>query len=256
MPRAEIEAALLAKLDAEEPGSPKPSAVRKVAEPTPVPKAAEVLKPTGAEKEQPSVTPSAESPPVPSVPLGAEAAAESGTTSPASAETEHAAIKRQISRQAEALGYYVVEEEFVPGSLGRADLVLRRGKRAVVCEVSVTTNAEDEIGYLNKCLAGGYPQVVLVATSTRKLADIERRFRKTAAADGLAKVSFRQPADLIEQLRAWAATDPRDMAAEKAVPHKQPINLESSQMTDAERGARERAMLAGLAQAMKAPPPG
>ena len=46
------------------------------------------------------------------------------------------------------------------------------------------------------------------------------------------------------------------MAAEKAVPHKQPINLESSQMTDNERGERERAMLAALAQAMKAPPPG
>jgi len=46
-----------------------------------------------------------------------------------------------------------------------------------------------------------------------------------------------------------SAIDPRDMAAEKAVPHKQPINLESSQMTDS-----ERAMLAGMAQAMKAPP--
>ena len=120
----------------------------------------------------------------------------------------------------------------------------------------MTTNAEDEIGNLTKCLAGGYPQVVLVATSARKLANIERRFRKTAAADDSSKVSFCLPADLIDQLRAWAATDPRDLAAEKALRRKQPINLDSSTMTEAGRNVREREMLAGLAQAMKEKPPG
>ncbi len=239
-PRAEIEALLRRQFESEEAEPPKPAVVRKVAEATPVPSAAEVPKTTVSEAEAGK--------------LPDEGTAEAGPPSTDALGTEHSAIKRQITQHAEALGYHVTAEEFVADTLGRADLVLRRGKRVVACEVSVTTNAEDEIGNLTKCLSGDYSQVVLVATSTRKLANIERRFRKTATAEGLAKVVFCLPADLVEQLRTWAANDPRDLATQKTFPHKQSINLVSSKMTDAERGERERAMLASLQQALNAPP--
>ena len=113
----------MAKLDAEEPESPKPSAVRKVAEPTPVPKAAEVLKPTGAKKEQPSVTPSAESPPVPSVPLEAETAAESGITSPGTVKAVPVIIGAEVPTFLQAvnqMAHQVQIQDDLIGLLGQA----------------------------------------------------------------------------------------------------------------------------------------
>lgn len=241
-PRSELEAAEHLQYQTEEPEPPQPAVVRKVAETPPVPKPTEV--------------PKVEVPPAtePPKPLATEPVTAPGKISQDSLETEHTAIKRHITHHAEALGYHVAAEEFVADTLGRADLVLRRGKRVVACEVSVTTNAEDELGNLTKCLSGGYSQVVLVATSPRKLANIERRFRKTARAEDLAKVVFSLPADLVEQLRKWAASDPRDLAAEKSFPPKQSINLGSSKMTQAERTERERVHLASLEQALKPPP--
>ena len=253
-PRSEIEAALRAKLDAEEPESPRPASVPKAAEPPPVPKMAEVPKPTGSEKESPSVDPPAAPTPTTSANLGAAASEAAAAASQDSSETEHSAIKREITTQAEALGYAVTAEEFVPGTQGRADLVLRRGKRVIACEVSVTTDADDEIGNLTKCLAGGYPQIVLIATSARKLANIERRFKKTAAPDSLKRVAFSLPVDFVKQLRVWAESDPRDLRAESTTPQKQPINLGSSTLTEAERLKREQEMLERIRKAMKEPP--
>lgn len=254
-PRAEIEAALRKQFEVEESEPPKPVSMRHVAEPPPIPKATEVPKERVSEKEPPASAPPTQPSVAPSADTAAEVPGETFAAPRNPLETEHSSIKREITKQAEALGYVVADEEIVPGSLGRADLVLRRGKRVIACEVSVTTNAEDEIGNLTKCVAGGYPQVVLVASSARKLVNIEQKFRKAVASDNLTNVSFYQPAEFLAQLRAWAATDPRDMATEKTAPRKQRINLDASKMTDTERGDRERAMLARLQQAMKAPPP-
>ncbi len=244
-PRAEIEAALRQQFPPEEP--PQSAEARKDAEEfRAVPKASERIGKVPKMAESSGIVPQVAEAPKTSEP---------GADSKAALETEHSAIKRQITRHAEALGYHVAVEEFVADTLGRADLVLRRGKRVVAVEVSVTTNAGNEIGNLVKCLSGDFSQVVLVATSARKLANIERRFRSTAPAEGAAEVVFCLPADLLEQLRTWAAGDPRDLATEKAFPRKQPINLVAPRMTDAERTEREGAMLARLREAMKTPPP-
>ena len=87
---------------------------------------------------------------------------------------------------------------------------------------------------------------MLISTSAKKLANIERRFRKGAEPGSVAKVSFYLPADFVAKLRKWAATDPRDIESEKRVPRKQSINLDSSKMTPAKRSERERMMLAAL----------
>ncbi len=169
-------------------------------------------------------------------------------------ETKHSALRRQITAAAKALDYIVSIEEFVAGTQGRADLVLRRGRRIIACEITVTTDAEQEGSNITKYLNGLYPQVALISTSVKKLENIERRFRKGAESGRVAKVSFYLPADIIAELRKWAATDPRDLESEKRVPRKQSINLNSSKMTPAERSEREREMLAALAEDMKRKP--
>lgn len=168
---------------------------------------------------------------------------------------KHAALKRDLIIQAEGLGYLVTEEEPVPNSQGRADLVFRRGKRVIACEVSVETNADEEIRNLRKCLGGGFPLIVLLTTSRAKLANIEAKFRPQVTPDESARVLFFTPSGFVEKLAQWASIDtPEDIAASKLPQKRSDISM-SHDLTEAERQALERKMLEDLARAMKLNPP-
>ena len=166
--------------------------------------------------------------------------------------SKHKALKRQITVGAESLGYIVTEEEPVPGSQGRADLVLRRAERVIACEISVTTNAEEELSNITKCLSGGYPQIVLISTSERKLRNIEARMRETLTADDLARIHFQTPENLLDQLRAWAQGEPETAPGQPPQPRKRTILFTTPQMTESQRHEYEKQMLTAMAQQMKA----
>src|SRR6185295_1335396 len=86
----------------------------------------------------------------------------------------HLAIKERIADQAETLDYTVTLEESVLEGRGRVDVVLRRGKRIIACEVSFTNTVEYEVGNVQKCLEAGFRQVAVVCQKRSKLAQIER----------------------------------------------------------------------------------
>jgi hypothetical protein len=56
-------------------------------------------------------------------------------------------------------------------SLGSVDVALEKGGRRIACEVSVTTDAEHELGNVQKCLAAGFETVILVR-QTRKFSPL------------------------------------------------------------------------------------
>jgi len=63
-----------------------------------------------------------------------------------------------------------VEEPLPAG--GRVDVALRREGHSLACEISVTTAAEHEAGNVEKCLAAGFDEVILLSLHRGTLAKV------------------------------------------------------------------------------------
>ena len=243
-PRAEVEAALFRQLGLDQP-EPAPTSKTTASPqkarptgtpPTPAPKAPEA---------PPQPTPTALPKPAPD---GATVAEGSPTTGE---RREHEAIKGLIRRQAEALDFTVSVEEAVPGSQGRADMVLRRGRRVIACEISVTTNAAQEVGNLTKCLSGGFAQVAMICRQRSRLSRISDEVSAMVSPEEAARIGYFHPDEFLAKLFDWATEDPQGGADERSKPRKRMISLDAAQITDADRRQQEAEMLKRLAEAMK-----
>jgi hypothetical protein len=76
----------------------------------------------------------------------------------------HKYLQQLIKRWAEARGYSVIIEKPILDGLGSVDVALEKGSRAIACEVSVTTDTQHEIGNVQKCLAAGFQDVILISS--------------------------------------------------------------------------------------------
>lgn len=265
-PRADIEAALRNRLEVAE--RPKPAEVRKPAAETAQeaePKAPLSRPAKGDSQSAPPVL-SAEIPPKPEAlpptkvttsPPAPEVGSTPATAStpkpaaPVESDREHEAIKNGIRRQAEALDYTVALEEFVAGTQGRVDVVLRRGTRVIACEVSVTTTAEHEAANIAKCLRGDYGHVAAICTVRSKLAHLKELVNTSVSPEAAARVGYYRPEEFTERLVEWAKGDPAGAQAERGKPRKQKIHLGATPLTEEERKQREAQLLQGMAAAMK-----
>lgn len=70
---------------------------------------------------------------------------------------------------AEERGFRATIKETILGGDGRVDVSLVRGGRRVACEISVTTGKDWELGNIEKCLAAGYDEVVLILGNARQV---------------------------------------------------------------------------------------
>jgi hypothetical protein len=163
-------------------------------------------------------------------------------------------IKERIRIQAETLDYSVTFEEFVAGSQGRADVVLRRGHHSIACEITVTTPVEYEVANLTKCLKADFRHVAAISRNRKKLARIQQLLSETASSEQIARVGFYLPEEFISKLYDWAMEDPAGAALEKGKPRKRTIAFNTAQLTEGERRQREEEMLKSLAEAMKQTP--
>jgi len=251
-PRAEVQADLLRQMEAEdedeqEPQRPKPkttktpgSAVPRSPEPKPEPKGAEVPKQT-EEASGTKLEPVAEQPaePAPAPP------------SPERDERLHQSIKERIQVHAESLDYTVSIEEFVLDGTGRADVVLRRGKQSIACEISVTTTVEHEVGNVTKCLKAGFKRVAMICLNRKKAVRIKLGVEEAVSETDASRVGYYLTDEFLSVIQDWAEQDPEGAQTEKGKPRKKKIDLGASGMTEDERRQRENDMLKRITDAMK-----
>ena len=84
---------------------------------------------------------------------------------------EHQYLQELVKRWAEAKGYRATVEEPLPSG-GKVDVALRREGHALACEISVTSSVAQEIGNVEKCLAAGFDEVVLLALNRGTLGKV------------------------------------------------------------------------------------
>jgi len=84
---------------------------------------------------------------------------------------EHQYLQELVKRWGEAKGYRATVEEPLPSG-GKVDVALRREGHALACEISVTSSVAQEIGNVEKCLAAGFDEVVLLALNRGTLGKV------------------------------------------------------------------------------------
>ena len=85
---------------------------------------------------------------------------------------QHQYLQNLIKRMAEEKGYKAVIEQPTPDGLGRVDVGLERSGKKIACEFSVTTNSDQELSNIEKCLKAGYDKVVMCSPEKRSLEKI------------------------------------------------------------------------------------
>lgn len=153
-------------------------------------------------KESPPHPPPADSP-VPSVeqqpPLQTPSLAE--PPSLGRGGHQHKYLQQLIKRWAETNGYRATIEKQILDGLGSVDVALEKGERSIACEISVSTTPEHELGNIQKCLAAGFGDVVVLATEKKSLKKIAAAAKDLGQAE-IQRVRFLLPEELFSYLEA------------------------------------------------------
>jgi excisionase family DNA binding protein len=137
----------------------------------------------------------------------------------------HKYLQQLIQRWAEARGYVVVVEKQILDGLGSVDVTLEKGSRRIACEISVTTDAPHEVGNVQKCLAAGFEDVILISSEKKLLTSVRHALVAALSTAQYRQVKFLTPEEtfsFIESLEAKstptaAAPDPNDLMTAKEV---------------------------------------
>jgi hypothetical protein len=204
--------------------------------------------PKSAKLEPPPVTePISGSPPLAAIPPVSETPKDAEIPKPAESER---AVKDIIIPEAESLDYTVREEITIPGH-GRPDLILKRGKRSLVCEINATTRPETEADHIRLRMKAGFSHVAVVSLNRRSLKLIEEAYLQLGADADISKVGFYTPEEFKAQLFNWAADDAEGGTIERSQPHRRQDMPSSGHLTDEERRQRHKIELEKLTKALK-----
>ena len=163
--------------------------------------------------------------------------------------TEHEALKDEITVHAESLDYTVARETPIP-DYGRPDLILTRGKQSIACEISVTTHRTIEADHIRLRLKAGFTHVAVISQNRRKLPKIEASYLKLIPGASLDKVGFYSCDEFLSQLTTWAVDDPEGGALERAKPRKQNLGNKPPPENPVEQAEVQQALLADLQKMM------
>jgi hypothetical protein len=114
---------------------------------------------------------------------------------------EHQYLQELVKRWAEAKGYRATVEEPLPSG-GKVDVALRREGHTLACEISVTTGAEHETANVEKCLASGFDEVVLLSLHRGTLGKVRQAVEAKVPEKDRARLHFMSPEEFFTFLDA------------------------------------------------------
>jgi len=120
----------------------------------------------------------------------------------------HKYLQQLIKRWGENRGYLVTIEKPILDGLGSVDVALEKGSRLIACGVSVTTDAEHEVGNVQKCLAAGFEDVILISSEKKVLTAARQALVGALSTAQYKRLRFLSPEEafsFIESLEVQAA---------------------------------------------------
>lgn len=109
------------------------------------------------------------------------------------AQSTHRYIQALIKRMAEDRGFRAIIEEPTPDGSGRIDVGLEQNGKKIACEVSVTTDEEQEFHNIEKCLSAGYNKIIVCVPDRKKLDKIKTYATKKLSSSDQEKILYFEP---------------------------------------------------------------
>ena len=143
--------------------------------------------------------------------------------------SQHRYLQTLIKKTAEEKGYRAIVEEPTPDGLGKVDVSLKRGKKRIACEISLTSTGEQELSNIEKCLIAGYGKVILCSPEKKTLEKVKKLATQKLKECDLEKTLFFQPEELffyLEQQVAGEASKEERVKGYKVKVQYQPVKEE------------------------------
>lgn len=113
---------------------------------------------------------------------------------------QHKYLQHLIKTAAEERGFRALIEETISDGAGRVDVLLAKGKQRIACEISVTTGSEHELQNVEKCLAAGFNEVILVVPDERQRKAMRTFIVPNLEEKDAEKVAFLLPEEVLARL--------------------------------------------------------
>jgi hypothetical protein len=227
-PKAEVEALLAKQRQAPEPERPPTAKETDTEETQKIPTEPFTVKPERPIRKQPMPTPGEPQP------LG-------------KGGRQHKYLQDIVKRLAEDKGFRATIEKPVLGGKGSVDVALEKNGRTIACEISVSTNSEQEFGNLQKCLAAGFDRVFLLSQENKNLTAIREVASNSLEKNDLDKVSFFTIEDFIGFLEEEEA---KSQETEQIVRGRK-VKVRQRALSETEKKQRRKAIAETILQAMR-----
>jgi hypothetical protein len=160
---------------------------------------------------------------------------------------QHKYLQQLIKRMGEAKGYRATIEKQILGGLGSVDVALEKDTRAIACEISVTSTVEYELDNIQKCLAAGFEQVILVSTESKMLSKAKERASSSLKEEDFRRVQFLTPEELFLFMEGLEA---HDAGGEETV-RGYKVKVQLTPVGENEKKSRTQAIGKTILQALK-----
>jgi hypothetical protein len=160
---------------------------------------------------------------------------------------QHKYLQNLIKRLAEDKGFHVTIEQQVLAGTGSVDVALQRSDYRIACEISISSTSEYELKNIEKCLAAGFDQVVVLSSEKKTLAKIQKLLTAELEPDSQQRVLCLLPEEFIEFLDR---ADRETMTTEQTVRgYKVKVNYKPSRPS--EQATQRKAVAQVILQALK-----
>jgi hypothetical protein len=159
---------------------------------------------------------------------------------------QHKYLQNLIKRLAEDKGFHVTIEQSVLSGTGSVDVSLERAGRKIACEISVSSKSEYELRNVQKCLAAGFDQVVVLSSEKKALGKIQKLIQELDA-ESKKRVLCLLPEEFIEFLDR---TDTEQLNADSTV-HGYKVKVKYKKAGSSEQVAQRQAVAQVILQALK-----
>jgi len=160
---------------------------------------------------------------------------------------QHKYLQQLIKRMAESKGYHATIEKQILGGLGSVDVALEKDARSIACEISVSSTVEQEVGNIQKCLAAGFEQVILISSDKKTLSRANETLSAALNQEERARILFHTPEELFSFLEGLEAEQAG--VEEKVRGYKVKVKFQS--VSEAEKKTRKQAISQTILQALK-----
>jgi hypothetical protein len=160
---------------------------------------------------------------------------------------QHKYLQHFLKQLAEERGFRASIEETILDGAGRVDVSLVRGKSRIACEISVTTNQDQELGNVEKCLAAGYTEVVLVGSNERHIKALAKFVEENLDESERGKVRYVVPERLTEYLDSLGEVPPPTEQTVRGYK----VRTVQQVVDPKEAGARRRAIAEVVARSLR-----